>query len=389
MLLHEYQAKELLLREGIPVLPGGVAETPESARKVAERIGGTLWAIKAQVHAGGRGKAGGIRLARSLEEVEEIARKLLGTVLVTHQTGPRGRPVEKLYIEGGCDIKKELYVAFTLDRKESRYVLIVSEEGGVEIEEVAKTHPEKIHRYHLHPFLGLLEFSARNLSFRLFPSREVALTLAGVLKKLSHFSQKYDTSLLEINPLVITHKGEVYPLDAKVDIDDNALFRHPELKALEDLHQLDPREQEARKWNVNYIGLSGTVGCLVNGAGLAMATMDTIHYFGGEPANFLDVGGGATKEQVTQAFKILSQDRNVKAILVNIFGGIMRCDTIAEGIVAAVKEVGLSVPLVVRLEGTNVELGRKILKESGLPIETAESLAEGARKAVALAKGVQ
>lgn len=385
MLLHEYQAKEILRSCGIPILPGQMVTSVEEAVASARRIGGKVWAVKAQIHAGGRGKAGGIRLARSFEEVKEHALSLLGKTLVTPQTGPRGKPVHKLYIEGGCEIVRELYLSVTLDRKSSRLMVILSGEGGVDIEEVARTSPEKIHRIPVDPRFGLFPFEVRPHAFPLGLAPEEAVRLAELITRIAGIAQELDAVLLEINPLVITTDRKLLPLDVKLDIDDNALFRHPELRVLRDETQEDPKEVEAKRWGINYIALDGNIGCLVNGAGLAMATMDTIHYFGGKPANFLDVGGGANREQVTQAFKIILLDPRVRAILVNIFGGIMRCDTIAEGILQAVKDLKLQVPLVVRLEGTNVQEGRRILKESGLPIETAPTLAEAAQKAVRLA----
>jgi succinyl-CoA synthetase beta subunit len=386
MLLHEYQAKEILRSSGIPILPGEMVTTVEDAVRSARRIGGKKWAVKAQIHAGGRGKAGGIRIARSLEEVAEHARALLKKTLVTPQTGPSGKPVHKLYIEGGCEIVRELYLSVTLDRKSSRLMVILSGEGGMDIEEVARTSPEKIHRIPVDPRFGLSPFEVRPHTFQLGLAPEEAVRLADLITRLAVLAVKLDALLLEINPLVLASDRRFIPLDAKLDIDDNALFRHPELRILRDETQEDPKEVEAKRWGINYIALDGNIGCLVNGAGLAMATMDTILHFGGKPANFLDVGGGANREQVTQAFKIILLDPRVRAILVNIFGGIMRCDTIAEGILHAVRDLELKVPLVVRLEGTNVEEGRRILKESGLPIETAPTLAEAAKKAVELSR---
>lgn len=385
MNIHEYQAKEVLKGYGVPVLKGMVAATPDEALQAAEAIGGDLWVVKAQIHAGGRGKAGGVKLARSLAEVKAHAAELLGKTLVTHQTGPEGKEVLKVLIEEGCKIERELYVGMTLDRASGRLVLMASTEGGVEIEEVAAKTPEKIFRAQVDPVIGFKPFQGRKLAFALGLSGKVALKVAEFMEKLAKAFQDTDAAMAEINPLVITADGHVLALDAKMSFDDNALYRQPRIEAMRDLSEEDPKEIEAKKWGLSYIALDGNIGCLVNGAGLAMATMDTIKHFGGVPANFLDVGGGAQKDQVAAAFKIILQDPNVKAILVNIFGGIMRCDTIAEGVVAAVREVNLSVPLVVRLEGTNVEQGRKILAASGLPIETAASLAEGAQKAVAAA----
>lgn len=386
MLIHEYQAKELLSLYGIPILPGQVAHTPEEAIMIARKLGGDQWVIKAQVHAGGRGKAGGILLSRSLAEVEQHARSLLGKTLVTQQTGSTGKPIHKIYIESGCVIEKEIYVSITLDRKKACQVLILSAEGGVEIEEIARKTPEKILRVPLDPIFGLKGYTARRAAFSLGLKPELALKLADFLLRMSRLAMELDANLVEINPLAITQDERIVPLDAKIDLDDNALYRHPALRSLRDESQEDPKEVEAKRWGINYIALDGNIGCLVNGAGLAMATMDTIHHYGGKPANFLDVGGGASREQVTQAFKIILLDPRIRAILVNIFGGIMRCDTIAEGILGAVQELQLKVPLVVRLEGTNVEEGKRILEESQLPITTASTLSEAAEKVVRLSQ---
>jgi succinyl-CoA synthetase beta subunit len=387
MNIHEYQAKEILRRYGVPTLQSGVATTPDEAVKAAEAIGGSIWVVKAQIHAGGRGKAGGVKLARSLDEVRSHAAAILGAVLVTHQTGPEGKEVQKVLVEAGCDIDRELYAGLTLDRAAGRLTVMVSTEGGVEIEEVAAKSPEKILKATIDPAFGLWPNQARELAFGMGLEGKVAVKVAGFIEKLSQAFIATDAAMAEINPLVLTKGGDVLALDAKMGFDDNALYRQPDVEAMRDLSEEDAKETEAKEWNLSYIALDGDIGCLVNGAGLAMATMDTIQHFGGSPANFLDVGGGAKKDQVAAAFKIILKDPNVKAILVNIFGGIMRCDVIAEGVVAAVREVNLGVPLVVRLEGTNVEAGRKILTESGLPIESAASLAEGAQKAVAAVRG--
>lgn len=382
MNIHEYQAKEILHKYKVPTLRGKVAFTPDEAVAVAKELGGNLWVVKAQIHAGGRGKAGGVKLARNLDDVYKIAKELLGKVLVTHQTSPEGKRVNKILIEEGCNIDRELYVGVTLDRKLGRVSVMASTEGGVEIEEVARKTPQKIFHQAIDPAYGMGGYQARKMAFAMGLKGSVATKVAQFIESLAKAFVETDAAMAEINPLVITKEGNVLALDAKMGFDPNALFRQPEIAAMRDLSEEDPKEIEAKKWNLSYIALDGNIGCLVNGAGLAMATMDTIQYYGGKPANFLDVGGGANKDQVANAFKIILKDPNVKAILVNIFGGIMRCDVIAEGVVAAVKEVNLQVPLVVRLEGTNVEKGRQILKDSGLPIQTAASLAEGAQKAV-------
>ncbi len=387
MNIHEYQAKEILRRYGVPTLQSGVATTPDEAVRAAQAIGGSVWVVKAQIHAGGRGKAGGVKLARSLDEVRSHAAAILGAVLVTHQTGPEGKEVQKVLVEAGCDIDRELYAGLTLDRAAGRLTVMVSTEGGVEIEEVAAKSPEKILKATIDPAFGLWPNQARELAFGMGLKGKVAVKVAGFIDKLAQAFIATDAAMAEINPLVLTKGGDVLALDAKMGFDDNALYRQPDVEAMRDLSEEDAKETEAKEWNLSYIALGGDIGCLVNGAGLAMATMDTIQHFGGTPANFLDVGGGAKKDQVAAAFKIILKDPNVKAILVNIFGGIMRCDVIAEGVVAAVREVNLGVPLVVRLEGTNVEAGRKILTESGLPIASAASLAEGAQKAVAAVRG--
>ncbi|ANZ33536.1 ADP-forming succinate--CoA ligase subunit beta [Staphylococcus carnosus] len=388
MNIHEYQGKEIFRSMGVPVPEGRVAFTAEEAVEKAKELDTDVYVVKAQIHAGGRGKAGGVKIAKSLSEVEAYANELLGKQLVTHQTGPEGKEVKRLYIEEGADIKKEYYVGFVIDRATDRVTLMASEEGGTEIEEVAAKSPEKIFKETIDPVVGLAPFQARRIAFNINIPKESINKAAKFLIALYNVFIEKDCSIVEINPLVLTGEGDVLALDAKINFDDNALFRHKDILELRDLEEEDPKEIEASKYDLSYIALDGDIGCMVNGAGLAMATMDTINHFGGNPANFLDVGGGATKEKVTEAFKIILGDDNVKGIFVNIFGGIMRCDIIAEGIVAAVKEVDLTLPLVVRLEGTNVELGKQILKDSGLAIEPAATMAEGAQKIVKLVKEV-
>src|SRR5579884_525490 len=385
MNIHEYQAKELLARFGVAVPRGGVAYTAAEAAEVAHRLGGDRWVVKAQIHAGGRGKAGGVKLVRSEAELTDAATGLLGRNLVTAQTGPKGREVKRVYVEEGCDIARELYLALSVDRAARQAVLIASSEGGMEIEEVAKTAPEKIVRVPIDPATGIQPFHGRRIASAL--GLDVPATTALVTALYRAFVE-LDAALVEINPLVVTSAGDLVALDAKMGFDDNALFRHPDIAALRDEDEEDPIELEATKHALSYVKLDGNIGCMVNGAGLAMATMDIIKCCGGMPANFLDVGGGATRERVIVAFKLILSDPNVEAILVNIFGGIMRCDVIAEGVVAAAREVNLHVPLVVRLEGTNVELGRKILQRSGLPIVAAENFADAAEKVVAALKEV-
>jgi succinyl-CoA synthetase beta subunit len=384
--IHEYQAKELLAKYGVPVLPGGVAYTGAEAEEVARRLGGGVWVVKAQIHAGGRGKAGGVKLVRSAAEVAAAARQLLGHKLVTHQTGPEGREVKRVYVEAGCEIARELYLALSIDRGTGRITLIAAAEGGVEIEELAAHAPEKIIRITIDPAAGMTPFYARRLAFGLGLGAAQLRGAVVFVTALYRAFTELDASLVEINPLAVTGDGGLVALDAKMGFDDNALFRHPDVEALRDEDEEDPIEREATKHALNYVKLDGNIGCMVNGAGLAMATMDIIKLYGGEPANFLDVGGGATRERVTVAFKLVLSDPNVEAILVNIFGGIMRCDVIAEGVVAAAREVNLHVPLVVRLEGTNVELGRKLLMQSGLPIIAADSFEDAAKKVVAAVK---
>ncbi|OHS38625.1 succinate--CoA ligase subunit beta [Staphylococcus sp. HMSC62B09] len=386
MNIHEYQGKEIFRSMGVAVPEGRVAFTAEEAVEKAKELDTEVYVVKAQIHAGGRGKAGGVKIAKSLSEVETYANELLGKQLVTHQTGPEGKEVKRLYIEQGCDIQKEYYVGFVIDRATDRITLMASEEGGTEIEEVAAKTPEKIFKETIDPVVGLSPYQARRIAFNINIPKESINKAAKFLISLYNVFIEKDCSIVEINPLVTTGEGEVLALDAKINFDDNALFRHKDIQELRDLEEEDPKEIEASKYDLSYIALDGDIGCMVNGAGLAMATMDTINHFGGNPANFLDVGGGATKEKVTEAFKIILGDDNVKGISVNIFGGIMKCDVIAEGIVAAVKEVELTLPLVVRLEGTNVERGKEILNESGLAIEPAATMAEGAQKIVKLVK---
>jgi len=396
MNIHEYQAKQLLKGYGVDVLEGGVVYSEVDAFTVAERLGGPVWVVKSQIHAGGRGKGrfkeeeagpgGGVRLARSEREVELAAAQMLGHTLVTHQTGPDGRRVKRVYIEQGCDIRRELYISVLVDRTVSRVAIMASTEGGMDIEEVAAKTPEKIVRVDIDPVEGLQAYHTRRIAFALgLTGKQVKAaekTIAGLYKAFVDL----DASLVEVNPLVVTGDDRVIALDAKMGFDDNALFRHQNVETLRDEDEEDPAELEATRHSLSYVKLDGNIGCMVNGAGLAMATMDIIKLYGGEPANFLDVGGGATKERVTTAFKLILADPNVEGILVNIFGGIMRCDVIAEGVIAAAREVSLSVPLVVRLEGTNVDLGKKILSESGLPIIAADNLADAAEKAVKAVK---
>ncbi|MFP5405997.1 MAG: ADP-forming succinate--CoA ligase subunit beta [Gammaproteobacteria bacterium] len=385
MKIHEYQGKEILKKYGVAVPRGIPCFSVEEAVKAAETLGGPVWVVKAQIHAGGRGKGGGVKLARSIEEVRELAGQILGMQLVTHQTGPEGQKVRRLLIEQGVDIQKELDLGFVLDRALKRIVLMMSSEGGMDIEEVAEKTPEKLHKVFIDPGVGLTDADADALATAIGIPQESLPQARSTLRGLYRAFWETDASLAEINPLILTGDGKVIALDAKLNFDSNALFRHPEIMELRDLDEEDPAEIEASKYDLAYIQLDGNIGCLVNGAGLAMATMDTIKLFGGEPANFLDVGGGATAEKVTEAFKIMLRNQNLKAILVNIFGGIMRCDVIAEGVIAASKAVGLKVPLVVRMKGTNEELGKKLLAESGLPIISADTMADAARQVVASA----
>ena len=386
MNIHEYQAKALLAEYGVKTLAGRVAYTPEEAEQAARGIGGNIWVVKAQIHAGGRGKGGGVKLAKSVEEVRQLAKAMLGMTLITHQTGPQGRVVKRVYIESGCNIARELYLGAVIDRATSRVTFMASTEGGVEIEEVAAQHPEKIIKVAIDPAAGFQPFHGRLLAFGLgLKGAEVKKAVA-FMKGLYDCVVERDASLVEINPLVVTGEGDIIALDAKMNFDSNALYRQPKVVELRDLDEEDPREIEASRHELNYIKLDGNIACMVNGAGLAMATMDIIKLCGGSPANFLDVGGGATKERVTAAFKLLLSDPNVEGVLINIFGGIMRCDVIAEGVVAAAREVNLNVPLVVRLEGTNVDLGKRIMAESGLPIIPADDLSDAATKIVTAVK---
>ena len=387
MKIHEYQGKELFRKFGIAVPRGFPAFSVDEAVDAARKLGGPVWVVKAQIHAGGRGKGGGVKLARSIEDVKTLAGQMLGMQLVTHQTGAAGQPVRRLLIEEGADIKKELYAAMVVDRVSQRVVLMASADGGMDIEEVAAKTPERIHTVHIDPGTGLTDAEADQIA------REIGITDPMLPQARTMFAALYrlfeetDASLAEINPLIITGDGKLIALDAKLNFDPNALFRHPDLVALRDLDEEDPAEVEASKFELSYISLDGNIGCLVNGAGLAMATMDVIKLYGGSPANFLDVGGGASAEKVTEAFKIMLRNKDLQAILVNIFGGIMRCDVIAEGIIAASKAVALKVPLVVRMKGTNEQEGRQLLAQSGLPIITADNMAEAAQKVVAAAKG--
>lgn len=384
MNIHEYQGKEILRKYGVSVPNGRVAFSVEEAVEVARELGTAVCVVKAQIHAGGRGKAGGVKVAKNLEEVRSYAKEILGKTLVTHQTGPEGKEVKRLLIEEGCDIKKEYYIGLVLDRATSRVVMMASEEGGTEIEEVAEQTPEKIFKEVIDPVVGLQGFQARRLAFNInIPKELVGQAVKFMMGLYQVFTEK-DCSIAEINPLVVTGDGKVMALDAKLNFDSNALYRQKDVLAYRDLDEEDPKEIEASKYDLSYISLNGNIGCMVNGAGLAMATMDIIKYYGGNPANFLDVGGGATTEKVTEAFKIILSDQHVKGIFVNIFGGIMKCDVIAQGVIEATKQVGLKLPLVVRLEGTNVELGKKLLHESGLNITAAESMADGAQKIVSL-----
>lgn len=389
MNIHEYQAKELLRKFGVTTLRGKVAFSPDEAVSVAKELGGSIWVVKAQIHAGGRGKGGGVKIAKSIDEVKSWTEKMIGMNLVTHQTGPEGKQVEKVLIEEGCDIAKEYYVAALVDRAHGRVVMMASSEGGVDIEEVAAKTPEKIHKVVIDPATGMMPFHARKLAFAIGMQGKVVNKAVKSFLALYKAFEESDCSMAEINPLVETKGGDVITLDAKLNFDSNALFRHPDIVELRDLSEEDPAEVEASKHDLAFIKLDGDIGCLVNGAGLAMATMDIIKIHGGNPANFLDVGGGANKEKVEAAFKLILKDPNVKGILVNIFGGIMKCDIIAEGVIAATKELGLKVPLVVRLQGTNVEKGKQLLAESGLNITPADGLTEAAQSIVAAVKGAK
>ena len=389
MKIHEYQGKEILRNFGVPVPRGIPAFTVQEAVEAAQKLGGPVWVVKAQIHAGGRGKGGGVKLARSVDEVKKLAGEILGMQLKTHQTGPEGQKVRRLLIEDGADIKKEYYVSAVTDRASQKVAFMASSEGGMDIEEVVHATPEKIIKVFADPIAGLTDNQARELANGIGVPAASTAQAVDVLKKLYKIYMETDASLVEINPLILEGNGNIKALDAKFNFDPNALFRHPELVALRDLDEEDPAEVEASKFDLAYISLDGDIGCLVNGAGLAMATMDTIKLFGAEPANFLDVGGGATPEKVTEAFKIMLKNKKVKAILVNIFGGIMKCDTIATGVITACKAVNLSVPLVVRMKGTNEELGKKMLAESGLPIISADTMADAAQKVVAAVKAAK
>lgn len=382
MNLHEYQAKQLLAQAGLPVSKGEIATNVEEALGIANKMGGSRWVVKAQVHAGGRGKAGGVKLVSTKEELAEMVRTLVGKRLVTYQTTAEGQPVNQVLIEEPCEIERELYLGAVIDRSKQRIVFMASTEGGVEIEKVAEAHPEKILTITVDPLLGVLPYQGRELAFALNLKEEQVKQFVNLLSGLGVLFNKYDFSLLEINPLVITKQGNLLCLDAKINIDENALYRQPIIRTMRDTTQEDERENRARDWELNYIALDGDIGCMVNGAGLAMATMDLIKLHGGAPANFLDVGGGATKERVSEAFKIILSDKKVKAILINIFGGIVRCDLIAEGIIGAVSEMGTALPVVVRLEGNNAELGAKLLSESGLNIIAAANFTDAAQKVV-------
>ena len=385
MKIHEYQAKAILARHGVPVPRGEVAFNPVEASEIARRLGGQIVVIKAQIHAGGRGKGGGVKLARSPEEAERIAAAMLGMTLVTHQTGPEGRVVSRVLVEEGLQMTRELYLSLVLDRASGKPVLMASAAGGMDIEEVAAATPDKIVKVYIEPGVGLVPFEARQIGFA------IGLDGAQVSKAVKLMAALYDAfvatdaSLVEINPLVVTASGDLLALDAKMNFDDNALYRHPDLRELRDLGEEDPLEIEASKFSLNYIHLDGNIGCMVNGAGLAMATMDIIKLAGGEPANFLDVGGGANADQIRNAFKILMSDAKVKAVLINIFGGILRCDVLAQGVIAAVKELGVAMPIVIRMEGTNVDEGKQLLKDSGMNFTTADSMSEAATKVVQLA----
>ena len=387
MNLHEYQGKQLFAEYGLPVSKGYAVDTPQEAYEACGRIGGDEWVVKAQVHAGGRGKAGGVKLVKSKEEAKEFAAKWLGQRLVTYQTDANGQPVSKILVESCTDIDKEPYLGAVVDRSSRRIVFMASTEGGVDIEKVAHDTPEKILKATIDPLVGAQPYQGRDLAFQLGLKGDQIKQFTQIFVGLAKLFQDYDLALLEVNPLVIKKDGNLHCLDAKINIDSNAIYRQPKLRAFHDPSQDDAREAHAQKWELNYVALEGSIGCMVNGAGLAMGTMDIVNLHGGKPANFLDVGGGATKERVTEAFKIILSDSNVKAVLVNIFGGIVRCDMIAEGIIGAVKEVGVKVPVVVRLEGNNAELGAKVLAESGLNIIAATSLTDAAQQVVKAAEG--
>ena len=386
MNIHEYQGKEVLRKYGVTVPNGKVAFSVEEAVCAAKKLGSQVCVVKAQIHAGGRGKAGGVKVAKNINEVESYAKEILGKTLITHQTGPEGKVVKRLLIEEGCDIKKEYYIGLVLDRVTSRVVLMASEEGGTEIEEVAAKTPEKIFKEIIDPAIGLASFQARRIAFNINIPKELINQAVNFMMGLYNAFIEKDCSIAEINPLVITGDGKVMALDAKLNFDDSALYRHPDISEYRDLDEEDEKENRASKYDLNYVTLDGSIGCMVNGAGLEMATLDIIHYYGGEPANFLDVGGSTTVDKVSEAFKIILSDEKVQGIFVNIFGGIVKCDFIAQGVVEAAKQVGLTVPLVVRLEGTNVEIGKEILRNSGIEIVVADSMADGAEKIVSLVK---
>ena len=385
MKIHEYQAKSVLARFGVPVPRGEVAFSATEAGEIARRLGGSIAVVKAQIHAGGRGKGGGVKLARSADEAEQLAKQMIGMTLITHQTGPEGKKVGRVLVEEGLQIDRELYLSILIDRATACPVVIASSAGGMDIEEVAAKEPEKILRESINRGTGIIPFQARKLAFAMGLEGPAAQKLVKVLDAVYKAFIETDASMIEINPLILTKGGDLLALDAKVSFDDNALYRHPDLRDFRDLSEEDPLEVEASKFSLNYIRLDGNIGCMVNGAGLAMATMDIIKLAGGEPANFLDVGGGANAEQIRNAFKILMSDKNVKAVFINIFGGILRCDVLAQGVIAAVKELGVPVPIVIRMEGTNVDEGKRMLKESGLNFTTADSMGEGAAQAVKLA----
>jgi succinyl-CoA synthetase beta subunit len=382
MKIHEYQAKAILARHGVPVPRGEVAFNPTEAGEIARRLGGKVVVVKAQIHAGGRGKGGGVKLAKSPEEAERLAKEMLGMTLVTHQTGPEGRKVGRVLVEEGLQMTRELYLSILLDRAAGKPVIMASAAGGMDIEEVAASTPERIIRVHIEPGVGIMPFEARQLGFAIGLDGSQVTKAVKLITSLYEAFLATDASLIEINPLVLTASGDLLALDAKMNFDDSALYRHPDIRDLRDLGEENPLEIEASKFSLNYIHLDGNIGCMVNGAGLAMATMDIIKLAGGEPANFLDVGGGATAEQIHSAFKILMSDKNVKAVLINIFGGILRCDVLAEGVVAAVRELDVRVPIVIRMEGTNVDTGKRLLRESGLNFTTADSMGEAAERVV-------
>ena len=387
MKIHEYQAKSVLARFGVTVPRGEVAFTSQEAGEIARRLGGKIAVVKAQIHAGGRGKGGGVKIAKSPDEAEQLAKQILGMTLVTHQTGPEGRKVGRVLIEEGLQIERELYLSIVIDRASASPVIIASASGGMDIEEVAAKEPEKILREQIDPGTGVIPFQARKLAFGMGLGSGPANKLVKLLDSIYKAFIETDASMIEVNPLILTKGGDLLALDAKISFDDNALYRHPDLRDLRDLGEEDPLEVEASKFSLNYIRLDGNIGCMVNGAGLAMATMDIIKLAGGEPANFLDVGGGANAEQIKNAFRILMADSNVKAVLINIFGGILRCDVLAQGVIAAVQELGVRVPIVIRMEGTNVEEGKRLLRESGLNFTTADAMGEAADTVVSLARG--